>query len=452
MELVSLQLVAPEPKPELRSGTPFDNPANSVADSIDAMLTMLSGGETASGETISEFSAMQITTVMSCISIIAKSIASLPLYVFESLPRGRRKAVENALYDLLAVEPNPEMTAMAFWEAIMINLLLTGNGYAEIRTNAFGNQSLWPLLSTITKPVRLENGELAFETLIDGRTPRIILAEDMLHIPALALDGIVGMNVIHQNRQSLGIASASEKAAARIYANGVMSTGVLTVPEGVDAKQKEAFRDSLSKATSGAQQHRPLVVTADIKWVPLSITPTDAQFLESRKYSREVICSMWGVPPHMVGILERSTNNNIEHQGLEFLTQTLKPYLVRIEQEVQRKLMPKLGRSAGKYYVQFDVSEFFRGDLVATSNYYKSLQTIGVYSINETRDKLGYNPIDEDGGDLHLVASTMLPITAMVGRTISAIAPPQPSEPEPDDEPVKKPGTKAGKQKPPVPA
>jgi len=409
-------------------GNPLENPATPLGQGMDYLMYMLGGEPTASGEPVSESTALQIATVYACVASIARDVGTIPLYVYERTAAGHRRADDVQLADLLNVEPHPDMSAASFKEAVTSNLVLTGNGYAEITWNGAGQPvMLTPRIATKTQPIRMPNGDLAYRCTDTDTNGRIVAASDMLHIPALAMDGILGLNPIRQMRQTLGLATASEKAAARLFGNGVLSTGILTMPAGLSNEQKAQLRQSFEESTRGPNQMRPVVVPADAKFQPLTINPVDAQFLESRKYSREEICSIFGVPPHKVGILERATNNNIEHQGIEYVTATIRPVLVRWEQEIQRKLMPRIGRNSGRYFVRFDVSELLRGDQASTSAYYAAALQWGWMNRNEVREKEGMNAIGK-AGDVFMSPLNMVNVEQMLN-----VQKPDPAPSQKDD-------------------
>ena len=394
-------------QPEQRSN-PLENPGVSLAGGVDYLLSISNGGTTASGENISEKSAMQITTFWACVSAISRAVASLPAYLYERTETGHQRAVENSIYQLLTVAPNDEMSPISFFEAVTASIVASGNGFAEIQRNKAGQPvALWPRISQCVRPTRLATGALAYEVSVPGVAPYIVKAADMIHVPALAMDGIMGLNPVAQNRQALGLAAAEQKSAAKLFGNGIMSQGGLTCPDGMTEPQKELFKDSLEKNHTGENQHRPLVFPFKVEWVAMTINPADAQFLESRKYSAEQICSMMGVPPHKVGILARATNNNIEHQAIEWLTDTIRPLLVRWEQELSRKLLPNVGCKANRYFIRFDVNELLRGDSAAQSAKYAAGRQWGWESINTILIAEGKNPIGPEG-DVHCVPLNMV--------------------------------------------
>jgi HK97 family phage portal protein len=425
MSLISLNLE--QPTGEVRSNS-LENPATPLSAPAGWLFDALGSVATASGEAINEKTAMMNVTVFACVQCISRDMGALPLHVYERLDRGSKRAIDSDLYYLLTVAPNDEMTAKTFITAVQSQILLNGNGYIEIQRDGGGRPvALWPRVAHLTTPVRLPSGVLAFRTS-DGCDPRIIAAENMIHIPGLATDGILGLSPIHAHRNAIGLSTAAEKSAARLFGNGVMASGMLTIPQ-MSEKEMINLRANLEKAQTGANQHRPMVIPADMKWVPMSMNPTDAQFMETRKYSDEQICRIWGVPPHKVGILERSTNNNIEHQGIEYVTSVLRPYAVSWEQAIAHKLLPTIGRSAGKYFVAFDFAEQLRGDSASTIAYYAGMRQWGAFSINDVLEREGQNRIGIEG-DVHMV-----PLNMVNAKQLLQVADPNAGTTQPVDDP-----------------
>ncbi len=423
----------PSVTPEARVN-PLENPATPLAQGMDYLMHLMGGEPTAAGEEVSVARSFGIATVWACVNCISRDMGSLPLYLYEQEGNGRKKAVDHDLYDLLAVAPNEEMTAPSFFSALIANLVITGNGYAEIVRN-YGGQpvELIPRLSQKTKALRV-NGELAYQTT-DGTVagqPRTIASSDMLHIPGLGLDGIVGMDPTRRLANALGMALAAEKAAGRLFGNGILSTGILTFPHGMTNEQRINLKESFEKSYTGANQYRPIVVPADGKYTPLNIDPDKAQFLESRQAICEEICRIFGVPPHKAGILARATNNNIEHQGIEYVTSTLRPLAVRVEAEIARKLLPRLGRKANKYFVRFDMSEQLRGDTASQAAYYASGRQWGHLSINDILLDQGRNPIGPEG-DVRLAPMNMVNIVSLVVKPGDPAAKPDVDPDQPED-------------------
>lgn len=374
---------------------PLENPA--VPLSSPALWQWLTGGEpTASGETVTDITALQITTVYRCVTFIAQAIASLPLEMWEYVDGGRQKAVEHNLFYLLLTEPNPEMSAFTFKETWFGCCALTGNGYAQIERNGVGQPvAFWPLHPHKTKAVR-RNNVLLYETsdgMPLGQT-RFIAAEDMLHIPLFSLDGITGLSPVGLMRQAMGLTRAAEKFGARFFGNGSRPAGVmLNKGPKPDKKVQQEMVESWNREHGGSNQGRTaFLFGGEWSYQQIGLSPEDSQFLATRTFQRADIASLWGVPPHYVGDTSRLSGNNAENEGLRVVVDTLRPYLSRGENEIQRKLMPQMGRKANMYVVAFDVSERLRGDFKTQQEGYAAGVQWGWFSPNDVRKKLGENP------------------------------------------------------------
>jgi HK97 family phage portal protein len=379
---------------EHRSGNPLDNPA--VPLNSPAIWEWLVGGEpTASGELINESTALQITTVYACVRVLAESVASLPFKLYELMASGRQLAVDALLYYLLAVEPNPEMSSFTFFETLTGCLALTGNCYAEIERNANKQPvALWPLHPLKTEPFRQPDNKIAYRTtdgMPTGQT-RIIQAEDMLHVPLFSFDGLRGISPIKLARQSLGLAKATEKFGARFFGNGSKPGGVL-MNKGAKPtpKDKTELTESWNREHGGTNQGKTAFLYGDWTYQQIGLSPEDSQFLATRQFQRAEIAGFFRVPPHMVGDTTRLSNSNHEQQSLQFVTDTLRPYLGRFEAEFIRKLLPTQGRKANKYIVAFDVSERCRGDFATTQAGFAAGRQWGWYTANDVLRKLGDN-------------------------------------------------------------
>jgi HK97 family phage portal protein len=407
----------------------LDNPAISLA-SPAIWQWINQGNPSASGELINEVSALQITTVYACVRVISESIASLPLKLYEKLPKGRQEAADQSLYNLLAFEPNPEMTAFTFFETLTGCLALTGNCYAQIvRNGAKQITALYPLHPLQTTPVRLPDGKLAYTTS-DGEQPgnqRILGSDAVLHIPLFGWDGLKGLSPIHQAREGLGLARAAEKFGARFFGNGAKPSGLLWPDGEVDEQQAQGVKESWQASNGGVNQNNIAVIPGKWHYQQVGISPEDSQFLATRKFQREDICGMFRVPPSMVGDVTKLSNNNHEQQSLSFVTDTLRPYLCRFEQEIVRKLMPDTGRNSGKYFVQFDVSERLRGDFKTSMEGYAAGRQWGWFSANDVLTDLGENPIGEIG-DIY-----MFPVN--MGNAKNLLNPPPPPVVVPAEQP-----------------
>jgi HK97 family phage portal protein len=384
-----------------------------------AAWTDIGGGPTASGELVSERTAMAISTVYTCVSILAEGVASLPCKLMKRQNKGKAEAVDNPLYALLAVSPNPEMTAFTFWQTIVGSSALTGNAYAQILRDKSGVvESIWPLHPLKTDPVRLEDGTLAFRTS-DGMkegTFRTIAAKDVLHFPLFSLDGIKGVGPVRAARESFAMARAMERYGARFFANGG-TVPSLMIRKGTppDPKVQAEIRESWKAAHSGENQHTQGFLFGDWDVKSVGLPPEDSQFIASRNYTRADIAAMFKIPAQMVGSLERMSNNNWIGQQLGFVIDTLRPIAVRIEQELSRKLLPTIGRNAGKLFVTFDVTERLRGDFQAQTQTLALGRQWGIMTANECREELGLNPVGPEG-DILIVPVNMANAEQLPGQ------------------------------------
>ena len=315
-----------------------DAPKNATAGSGYSFLL----GSSASGKAVNERSAMQITAVYSCVRILSEAIASLPLHLYKYTDTGTAKATEHLLYFLLHDEPNTEMTSFVFRETLMTHLLLWGNAYAQIIRNGKGEVlALYPLMPDRMNVDRDEHGNIVYEYMVSqedapinkGSTVKLTPSE-VLHIPGLGFDGLIGYSPIAMAKNAIGLAIATEEYGSKFFANGATPSGILEYPGTV--KEPERVRESWNKGFGGENNHKVAILEEGMKYTPISISPNEAQFLETRKFQIDEIARIFRVPPHMVGDLERSTFSNIENMSLEFVKYTLAPWVTRWEQSLSR--------------------------------------------------------------------------------------------------------------------
>lgn len=395
------------PKPEKRSN-PLENPAISLA-SPAAWSWILNSSPTAAGEVISIDSAMQISTVYTCIRIIAETCASLRLRLFERLNSGRVEAFDNSLHYLLSVQPNIEMSAFSLWETFFGSMAATGNGYAQIERAVSGDPiAIWPLDPRKTKSHRDTSGKLIYLTsdgMSDGKQ-RVIQPADMIHCPLYSWDGINGLSPIMQAKQSLGLAKAAEKFGAKFFGNGGQPRALLTPDFDPDDAAGEELRESLTAQTGGENSLGITVLPQKWTYTPLSISPEEAQFLATRQMQRADIAALYRLDPHQVGDTTRMSNTNSEQQAIAFVSQCLRPYLSRVEVEIARKLLPRAVGKAAQFVAEFDVAEILRGDFKSVQAGYQTGVLSGWYNRNEVRRELGENPVA--GLDTFLVPANMM--------------------------------------------
>ena len=372
-------------------------------------------GRSAAGQAVNERSAMQMSAVYACVRILAESIASLPLHFYQyNDAGGKEKAVNHPLYWLLHDEPNPEMSSFSFRETLMTHLLLWGNAYAQIIRNGRGEViALYPLMPDRMTVDRDARGRIYYEyarsdsdanTL--GKKSSVILSpEDVFHIPGLGFDGLVGYSPIAMAKQAIGMGLACDEYGAAFYQNGAQPGGVLEHPNVL--KDPKRVRESWNAIYQGSRNaHRIAVLEEGMTYKPITISPEQAQFLETRKFQIDEIARIFRVPPHMIGDLEKSSFSNIEQQSLEFVKYTLAPWISRWEQAIQRSLLLMSERT--RYFARFNVEGLLRGDYQSRMNGYAVARQNGWMSANDIRELESLDMIpDEQGGNLYLINGNM---------------------------------------------
>ena len=375
-------------------------------------------GASSSGKSVNEKTALQTTAVYACVRILAETIALLPLHTYRTSPNGKEKAATHPLYYLLHSEPNPEMTSFVFRETLMGHLLLWGNAYAQIIRNGRGTvMALYPLLPNKMLVNRTDQGILYYQYEKDGQT-YFLSSQDVLHIPGLGFDGLIGYSPIGMAKNAIGMAIATEEYGAKFFANGANPGGVLEHPGVV--KDPARVRDSWNAVYQGSgNAHRVAVLEEGMKFQSIGIPPEQAQFLETRKFQLNEIARIFRIPPHMIGDLEKSSFSNIEQQSLEFVMYTLDPWVVRWEQAMQRALLSEGEKR--QYFVKFNVDGLLRGDYQSRMNGYAVGRQNGWLSSNDIRELENLNRISsEEGGDLYLINGNMTKLAeagAFAGKT-----------------------------------
>lgn len=392
-------------------GQARDKPVDKAADAGYSFLF----GRTTSGKPVNERTAMQTTAVYACVRILAEAVASLPLHVYEYQDDGGKKLVhDHPLYYLLHDEPNPEMTSFVFRETLMSHLLIWGNAYAQIIRDGAGRVlGLYPLLPDKMDVQRDDKGNIYYvysrnsdENPMFKEYGNIKLkAEDVLHIPGLGFDGLIGYSPIAMAKNAVGMTLACEEYGASFFANGANPGGVLEHP-GV-LKDPAKVRESWNSVYRGVNNaHKIAVLEEGMKYQQIGIPPEEAQFLETRKFQINEIARLYRIPPHMVGDLDKSSFSNIEQQSLEFVKYTLDPWVIRWEQSLQRSLL--LPGEKEKYFIKLNVDGLLRGDYQSRMNGYAVGRQNGWFSANDIREMENLNPIpDEEGGNLYLINGAM---------------------------------------------
>ena len=382
-----------------------DKPSNAVSAAPAFFF-----GSSAAGKPVTARTAIQVSTVYACVRVIAETVASLPLHLYEETTDGSQKAAKHPLYRLLHDEPNPEMTSFVFRETLLSHMLLWGNAYCQIVRNGRGQiTALYPLLPDRMEVDRDKNGGLIYiYTTTDGkRMP--VHPVNILHIPGMGFDGIVGCSPVAREKKVRGLGMAAEEYGSRFFSNGATPSGVLTHPNTV--KNPAALRQSWNAAYGGnANAGRVAILEEGLKFERISMPNNEAQFLETRKFQVSEICRIFRVPPHLVGDLEHATFSNIEHQSISFGVHTIRPWLVRMEQSMNRALLSDSEKA--RFYVRFNMDGLLRGAYKERMEGYAIARQNGWMSANDIRGLESMNPIaDEDGGRGYMVNGNMISIS-----------------------------------------
>ncbi|MDO4659785.1 phage portal protein [Streptococcus sp.] len=371
-------------------------------------------GRTTSGKTVNERTALQTTAVYACVRILSETIASLPLHVYRYTEGGKSKDTEHVLYTLLHDEPNPDMTSFVFRETLMSHLLIWGNAYAQILRDRSGQvMGLYPLLPDQMSVHRSEKGKLYYvynryeedNPNFQEKGSIVLSQEEVLHIPGLGFDGLIGYSPIALAKNAVGMTLACEEYGASFFGNGANPGGVLEHP-GI-LKDPGKVRDSWNAVYQGTRNaHKVAVLEEGMSYKQIGIPPEEAQFLETRKFQINEIARLFRIPPHMVGDLEKSSFSNIEQQSLEFVKYTLDPWVVRFEQALKKSLL--LPEEKKTHFIKFNVDGLLRGDYQSRMNGYAIGRQNGWLSTNDIRELEELNPIPpEEGGDLYLINGNM---------------------------------------------
>lgn len=380
----------------------------SPKDTISAAPTFYFGSSTA-GKSVTAKTAIQMSTVYACVRVIAETIASLPLHVRQEDGKGSKKATDHPLYRILHDEPNTEMTSFVLREVMLSHLLLWGNSYCQIVRNGRGHiLGLYPLLPDQMQVDRDSAGKLTYDySTRDGKVVRL-RPEDVLHIPGLGFDGIMGYSPIALEKNAIGLGLAAEEYGSKFFSNGATPSGVLTHPNTV--KDPKRLRESWNAAYGGSSNSGKVAILEEgMQFSRISMPNNEAQFLETRKFQVSEICRIYRVPPHLVGDLEHATFSNIEHQSISFAMHTIRPWLVRIEQAMNRALFPE--KEKGVFYIQFNLDGLMRGDYKSRMEGYAIGRQNGWLSTNDIRELENMNPVSaEEGGDALLVNGNMIPV------------------------------------------
>lgn len=395
----------PFSKSEARSLS-LENPTTPLSAPADWLFETLSGGFGLDGQLwVNERTAMQLSTVRACVRAISQDISTAPLNLYTRDAGGNRKLADNRVeYRLLQRQPNPHMTAAVFRQAMVANYLLWGNAYAKIEYNGAGKiTGIWPLYPQFVRMEMLPNGTLRYISHNpELQSNEVILSDDMIHLKDVSVDGYVGLYTIRHLREAVGLGLALQNFGLYYFLNGSRPGGVLEMEGTLTPEAQDRLRQSWHDIYTGPRNtNKVAILEQGMKFNPIAINNDNAQYVESRNLQAVEIARMFRMPPHKIGILERSTNNNIEQQALEYGTDCLRPICVSIEQELNIKMFP-----SGGYEYEHDMDGLQRGDFASTMTGLASGRQWGWLSVNDARRKLNMNSIGPEG-DIYLTPLNM---------------------------------------------
>lgn len=371
------------------------------ANALPALLGAAYGTSAATEE-----GALRIAAVYSCVRIIAESLASIPLITYRRLPDGgKERADGEPIYQLLRTTPNSEQTSFEWREQMLTHLLLRGNAYARI-VRAGG---------VVSELIPLQPDQVAVKTNDGGaiigydyRHRETLAPSDVLHVRGLSTDGVMGRSVLRDASDTFGAAKSAQEYGRRVFENDATPGLVLKHPETLDEEAARRLRESWEAMFAGPRNAgRVAVLEEGMSLDRVQMTAEDLQFIDTRKLQRIEIASLFRVPAHMVGDLSQSTYSNIEQQHIEFVTLCLRPWCVRIEQAIMKKLFTPAQRR--ELFIEFLLDGLVRGDLQSRYNAYMVGRQAGFLSVNDIRALENMNPID--GGDRYLEPLNMQSVT-----------------------------------------
>jgi len=346
------------------------------------------------GVAVTEMTALAASAVYACCAVLSQAVAALPVHVISR--KNGEKQYDHPAALLLGSEPNEYQTSPMWRENQVLQLMLWGNCYSFIERDAQGRPiALLPLRSDSTLPVRFNGGQLVYRTTTCGGTD-YLPPQDVLHIANMSIDGVTGLSPIMQAKQSVGLSLGLERFAAKFFGQGCHAGGILTVPSLKSEGMKEFAKKFRENYTGTENSWKVAVLEAQMSYTPTTVDPEKSQALQQRVHQLREVARIYRVPPHKIGDLERATFSNIEFQSMEFVQDSLMPWVIKWEAECQRKLL--LEREKPELEVRFNLDALLRADTKSRYEAHAVAINAGFMSVNEARAKENLKPVD--GGDV----------------------------------------------------
>lgn len=407
--------------------TPMGTPAAPSRE----LETFFGSAPTGSGVSVTPDTALAASAVLACVRVISESVASLPCHVYRRLEIGKERADGHPVYSVLHALANPEMTAFDFFEVMQASILLRGNAYAYVeRDRGARVKALWPLRADQVRVERRADGWIWYVWTPPQAQRLEFRRDEILHVHGLSRDGLIGLSPIALAAESFGLSIAQTGFASSFFGNGTVMGGMLEHPKTLSKDAADRLVSSVRAAHEGfSRAHKLLVLEEGMKYAAIGIEPEAAQFLESRRFQVEEIARIYRVPLHLIQSLDRATFSNIEHQGLDFVVHSLRPWLVRWEQAIARDVLLQSERSS--LFVEFLVDGLLRGDLKSRYDAYAIAINWGWFSPDDVRALENMNPRADGKGGTYLMPMNMTTAAKMLEAPGPAAPPPADPTPSP---------------------
>lgn len=390
--------------PELRSSSTLSNPA-------PWLIEALSGGSySTAGPAVNDESALTLAAVYACNRVLSTAFAALPVGLFRSANNQVFPADNRPEHFLISDEPSPLYTSYMFRSTMQFHLGLRGNAYARIlRDGRFGAKELRILHPSYVRPF-MKDGRVYYEVTPNQTTgdtsgnSEILMDYEVLHVKSMSTDGLVGKSPIQVHRETIGIGLSNRNFVSDIHKNGGRLRGALSHPSKISPEEVESLRSNFINAVNAGKF--PFLQNG-VEFKSISLTPADAEYIRTHNLTALDICAIYGVPPHKIGILDRATFSNIEHQGIEYVQETLLPMAKNWESELRRKLLPDDVKRT--HHFRFNLEGRMRGDTISRMRAYAIARQWGWMSADEIRALENMNPLPDGQGEIYLSPMNMVP-------------------------------------------
>lgn len=378
------------------------------------LAELLGGGSSSGQQIVTPGRSLMVSTVFACVRVVANAIARMPLVTYERTSGGRQRATGHPLYKVLKMRMNPLMSSFTARNTMVANTLLYGNGYGEIVRRGDGRpQAVIPIESSRVRP-RIEDSQLIYYVQTNAGQVKL-LPRDIIHIPGLSFDGISGLSVIAHAKRTIGAALSADDYSEALMRQGIRPSGVLSHPAKLGPDGMANLRESFQATYAGpVNSGKPLILEEGMTWTASGMSLEEAQWIESNYFRVEDICRWFGVPPHKVQNLLRATNNNIEQQSLDFLGDSVSPWVEVIEQEMNWKLfMPE---EQDRFYCEHLTQAIIQMDANTRGAFYERLIRIGAISPDEIREMENMNHVPDGRGKVYWIQSSNMPLPTEAQR------------------------------------